>query len=344
MEITAMNVANYQIKDPLHFVFRLDAGSPFGNGHLMRSMVLCIELLERGHKVLLLVCQVPSSLLNMLRENKIDVQIIALRSDGLQEIARIHQENPIDWLVIDHYGIDAEWESAARRFAAHTMVIDDLANRRHACDLLLDQNVPNRLQEQYENLVPKNCVKAIGWSYLLARSDFYIRNCCDRSGTLVFLGGGNHSLALAGLIEKLLSQTEFHPLKILVSSDYLPCTHWQNLVGDCGQVHCDLSNPAPLYRSAKLALVRCGFVSYELALIGIPTVHIYSSVVQKEVAGSLETLNLGLALSEEHLFRSEKLNEAINQVSIMTPVPVNEKLSSGATKVAKLLESFHGYS
>jgi UDP-2,4-diacetamido-2,4,6-trideoxy-beta-L-altropyranose hydrolase len=344
MEIKAMNIGNYQIKDPLHFVFRLDAGSPVGNGHLMRSMVLCMELLERGHQVLLLVCQVPVSLLTMLREKGIAVQMIAQRSDGLQEIAQIHQENPIDWLVIDHYGIDAQWESVARRFAAHTMVIDDLANRRHACDLLLDQNVPNRLQEQYENLVPKNCVKAIGWSYLLARSEFYIRDCCDRSGTLIFLGGGNHTLELTGLIEKLLSQTELHPLKILVSSEYLPCTHWQNLVGDCGQVYCDLTNPAPLYRSAKLALVRCGFVSYELALIGIPTVHIYSSVVQKEVARSLETLDIGLALSEEHLFRSGKLNEAINQVSVMNPVPVNEKLSSGAIKVAMLLENFHEYS
>jgi len=192
-------------------------------------------------------------------------------------------------------------------------------------------------------LLPQNCFKAIGLSYLLARSEFYIQDTCDRSGTLVFLGGGDHSLALAGLLERLLTQTVLHPLKILVSSDYLPCTHWEKMVGDCGKIYCDVSNPAPLYRSAKLALVRCGFVSYELALIGIPTVNIYSSVVQKEVALSLENLRIGLALSEEHLFCSGKLSEAINRASVIAPLPVNEKLSFGATKVSQLLENFHEY-
>ena len=343
MEITAMNIENYQLKDPLHFVFRLDAGSPVGNGHLVRSMVLGMELLGRGHQVKLLSNQLPPALQVKLREKGIAVQIISHQSDGLKEIACIHEERPVDWLVIDHYGIDFHWEKAARRFAAHIMVIDDLANRQHDCDLLLDQNVTNRLQDQYDNLLPRQCVKAIGWSYLLARPAFYVQEMCERAGTLVFLGGGDHSSALEGLIQALLAQTELHPLKILVSSHYLPGIHWQNLIGDCGQVYCDLSDPAPLYRSAKLALVRCGFVSYELALIGVPTVHIYSSEVQEEVARSLAHLATGVDICEEHLTDVEEISDAMNRVSVMEPVPVNEQLSPGALKVAHFLENFHEF-
>jgi UDP-2,4-diacetamido-2,4,6-trideoxy-beta-L-altropyranose hydrolase len=335
-----MNTAHLQIRSPLRFVFRLDAGSPMGNGHLMRSMVLALELLVRGHQVVLLAKQMPPSLQALLQTHGIELRLIAHSSDGLGELASIHQEHPIDWLVIDHYGIDVLWERAARQFVLRTMVIDDLANREHDCDLLLDQNIPNPLQTRYSNLLPKSCHQAIGWTYLLARPAFYVRDLLQRSGTLVFLGGGDHSDSLTPLIEHLRAQTELHPLKILVSSDYLPITHWQKLVGNCGQVYCDLPNPDFLYRSAKLALVRCGFVSYELTLLGVPTVHVYASAVQKQVAHALEQLEAGLALPEEHLSDVEKLIDALHRAANMSPVPVNEKLSPGASMVANLLEHF----
>ncbi len=338
-----MNIANAHLQSPMQFVFRLDAGSPVGNGHLMRSMVLGLELLERGHQVQILSYQLPSALQAMLTDKGITVQIIPQQSDGLKEIACIQEERPVDWLIIDHYDIDIHWEKKARRFAANIMVIDDLANRQHDCDLLLDQNLTNRLQDQYDDLLPRQCVKAIGWTYLLARPAFYAREICERSGTLVFLGGGDHSSALEVLIQALLAQTELHPLKILVSSHYLPGSHWQNLVGDCGQVYCDLSDPAPLYRSAKLALVRCGFVSYELALIGVPTAHIYSSEVQEEVARSLAHAGTGVAICEDDLTDIKKLSDAMNRVSVMEPVPVNEQLSPGALKVVHILENLHEY-
>jgi UDP-2,4-diacetamido-2,4,6-trideoxy-beta-L-altropyranose hydrolase len=343
LESRFMNAANFQPKSPLRFVFRLDAGSPIGNGHLMRSMVLALELLDRGHQVVLLAKQMPQSLQALLRSKGIALHVIAFQSDGLGELASIHQEYPIDWLVIDHYGIDAQWERAARPYALHIMVIDDLANRQHDCDLLLDQNIPNQLQSRYPDLLPKHCQFAIGWTYLLARPEFYVRDRIARAGTLIFLGGGDHSESLTALIEHLRTQTELHPLKILVSSDYLPVTHWQKIVGNCGQVFCDLPNPAYLYRSAKVALVRCGFVSYELTLMGIPTVHVHTSAVQRQVAQALEQLEAGLALPEEHLSDVDKLIDVLHRAAVMSPVPVNEKLSPGASMVANLLEHFDEY-
>lgn len=335
-----MNPAHLTIRKPLHFVFRLDAGSPMGNGHLMRSMVLAIELHKRGHQVVMLAKQMPQSLHAQLLTNGIAMHPIDLQSDGLQELASIHQALAIDWLVIDHYGIDVQWERAARQFVLHTMVIDDLANREHDCDLLLDQNIPNEIQSQYSNLLPRSCLRVIGWTYLLARPEFYVRHSVERTGTLVFLGGGDHSVSLSALIEHLFEQTELHPLKILVSSEYMPVTHWQQLVGNCGQVYCNLQNPGFLYRSAKQALVRCGFVSYELTLLGVPTVNVYTSAVQTQVARELEKLKAGLALPDEHLSDGEKLIDALHRAANMTPVPLNEKLSPGASMVANLLEDF----
>ena len=307
----------------------------------MRSLVLCTELLGRGHSVAVLAQQLPQPLQAVLWERGITLHHISSQSDGLTELASVHKVHPVDWLVIDHYGLGAGWESAARQFAAHIMVIDDLANRSHNCDLLLDQNLPNRLQQLYSDLLPQNCLQAIGLSHLLARPEFYMHGSQDRSGMLVFLGGGDHSEVLSPLIVKLLEHTHIQPLKVLVSSDYLPVGHWQSILSNVGQVHCDLSNPAPLYRSARLAVVRCGFVSYELALLGIPAVHIYASPVQAEVAHALESMGAGVALSEDHLSDALKLNDAIQRAAALDPQPLNEKLTPGAIQVANLLEHFH---
>jgi UDP-2,4-diacetamido-2,4,6-trideoxy-beta-L-altropyranose hydrolase len=341
MDVTFMTSTHHLPMKRLHFVFRLDAGRQFGNGHFMRSMVLCTELLGRGHSVAILSQSMPQPLQALLLGQHIHLYLIDPQSDGVSELAAIHQAQSIDWLVIDHYGIDIRWESAARPFTSKIMVIDDLANRHHDCDFLLDQNEPNRIQKQYAALLPQHCVVAIGWSNLLARPEFYDKGLQERSGILVFLGGGDHSEVLSACIEKLLALPYFHPLKVLVSSDYMPLAHWQAQLSNHGQAHCDLPNPAPLYISAKLAVVRCGFVSYELALLGIPAVNIYSSPVQSEVAHALERFGAGIALASDHLSDPDRLDHALQRAACLTPEPLNVTLRPGANQVANFLEKFH---
>lgn len=339
----AFKIMNTSTLKCLHFVFRWDAGKEIGNGHFMRCTVLSSALLNRGHAITVLHRKIPKHLLSLLSDLNISTKCIAINSDGLSELSDINQRKKIDWLVIDHYGIEAKWETEARKFASRIMVVDDQANRQHNCDLLLDQNVPNKFQTSYAALIPQHCVQALGWSYLLARPSFYKRDKSLRSGTLVFLGGGDHSEALSLLLAYLLKKTEFHPLRVLVSSEYLPLEHWQTIVGNCGNVDRDLIDPTSLYQSSALAVVRCGFVSYELALLGIPAINIHATSIQKEVALQLEYHGFGSAFKESDLTHSELLHTALQDVSIKNPNPLNEKLSPGALPVAKLLESIHEY-
>jgi UDP-2,4-diacetamido-2,4,6-trideoxy-beta-L-altropyranose hydrolase len=282
-------------------------------------------------------------LLSWLNQVGIVTHSIAVESDGLAELSNINQSHKIDWLVIDHYEIEVKWENDARKFASRIMVIDDLANRQHNCELLLDQNVPNCMQKGYAKLVPKQCVQALGWSYLLARPGFYNKIMQHRSGTLIFLGGGDHSQALLSLINNLLKRTECHPLRVLVTSDYLPITYWNSLVGDKGDVYCDRVDPVAMYRSAAIAVVRCGFISYELALLGIPAIHIYASDIQAEVAKELENRNMGIALQAVQLQNPKLLNLALQQVALINPKPLNEQLRPGASLVAEILEQINEY-
>ena len=67
----------------------------------------------------------------------------------------------IDWLIVDHYGIDEDWQMKLKSYCNKIMVIDDLGDRSHYCSLLLDQNIGSTFSK-YKELVKKDCKLLIG--------------------------------------------------------------------------------------------------------------------------------------------------------------------------------------
>ena len=76
------------------------------------------------------------------------------------------------YLVIDNYLWDEKYEQKLRSFVEKIIVIDDLANRKHDCDLIIDQNLYSGFEHRYDKLVPKNCKKLLGPKYVLLRKEF----------------------------------------------------------------------------------------------------------------------------------------------------------------------------
>ena len=74
--------------------------------------------------------------------------------------------------MVDHYALDVRWESAMRTQARHIMVIDDIADRQHDCDVLLDQNFYENMQTRYTGKVPPYCRLLLGPRYALLRDEF----------------------------------------------------------------------------------------------------------------------------------------------------------------------------
>ena len=76
-----------------------------------------------------------------------------------------------DWLIVDHYALDEEWQNNLRTFYGKLLIIDDLSDRKHNCDVLLDQTY-NKSKSSYKKLVPPRCKLLIGSKYALLRSEF----------------------------------------------------------------------------------------------------------------------------------------------------------------------------
>ena len=177
------------------FVFRADASVQMGNGHFMRCLTLAEYLKKRGAKITFISRLHEGNLFEHI--SKKDIEIIALpkpevfahassntERDNHAEWLGVSQENDAketikalgddqpDWLVVDHYGLDEVWEKAVRSYVKNIMVIDDLANRSHCCDMLLDQNRFENMETRYDALVHAGCTRLIGPKYALLRTEF----------------------------------------------------------------------------------------------------------------------------------------------------------------------------
>ena len=163
-------------QNQMKIVFRTDSSMDIGTGHVMRCMTLAEELKKKKADISFICCEHKGNMIGFIKQKGYTVHSLPSNID-MEEDARltrkILEDETVyyDWIIIDHYGIDASWETPLRKFAKKIMVIDDLANRRHNCDILLDQNYSGN-RKRYNGLVPEHCIQLLGPEYALLRPQF----------------------------------------------------------------------------------------------------------------------------------------------------------------------------
>jgi UDP-2,4-diacetamido-2,4,6-trideoxy-beta-L-altropyranose hydrolase len=155
---------------------------------------------------------------------------VSQEQDAKDSAQILEQLDQTDLLIIDHYGLDKSWEQTVSQYAKKVLVIDDLANRQHDCDFLLDQNFYLNLEGRYDHLVPQDCIKLLGPHFALLGPEFIkIRearlaqakhNCSDIKNILIFMGGADRKNLSKRIIELLISipsSQQFH-IDVIVGS------------------------------------------------------------------------------------------------------------------------------
>src|SRR5579875_2650712 len=134
----------------MNALVRVNGSRRIGAGHVMRCLVLAERLSARGVGVTFVADDFGDRVTDVIRERGYGLRLFPasgagepwLGSDLPTEIRAMRElieglAHPLDWLIVDNYGIDARWERALRPYARKIMVIDDLADRPHDCDALL---------------------------------------------------------------------------------------------------------------------------------------------------------------------------------------------------------------
>ena len=283
----------------MYIVFRTDATSQIGSGHFMRCLTLADELKKQGAQIWFVSRNLPEHLRDMLAAKGIQLVPLAntasatpiddlahsawlgiSQAQDAQDTIQALAEQSWDWLVVDHYALDARWESAMRNTAKRIMVIDDLADRQHDCELLLDQNYYADMQTRYSGKVPAHCQLLLGPRYALLREKFrkLREQIKPRTGEvkklLVFFGGvdaDNYTgLAIKALADMALKEVQ---VDVVIGAQH-PChTEIETQCATRGFVcHVQTDKMAELMSASDLAIGAGGTAIWERCCLGLPAI------------------------------------------------------------------------
>jgi UDP-2,4-diacetamido-2,4,6-trideoxy-beta-L-altropyranose hydrolase len=324
-------------------LIRTDASVQIGTGHVMRCLTLAGDLAKEGTEVFFVTRDWPGNLSGLIRERGFQVFVLpGPDSAGLHdelEWLRDHWEEDAaetqrlicnnktagvrSRLVVDHYSLDAQWERALRSSVNEIMVIDDLANRPHDCDVLLDQNYYRDMDRRYRGLVPGDCRLLLGPKYALLRPEFHEakRQLRQRDGTirriLVFFGGSDPTGETVKALEafKLLGLTDVIADVVVGASNPHRAAIERLCAGmPATRFHCQVANMAELIAGADLAIGAGGSVTWERCYLGLSALVITVAANQVETIRDLAETGAVWYLGRHEEVSVEKLAQAVEKL------------------------------
>lgn len=297
--------------------FRVDASLLIGTGHVMRCLTLadalrvegadCLFLCrphqghllaliaERGHRVAAL----PEATAPLVRSPADPAHADWLGTGWAQDAEDTHEalgKWAPDLLVVDHYGLDHRWEAALRSACRRIMVMDDLADRPHDCDLLLDPSL-GREPADYAALLPHDAIALLGPRFALLRPEFAqlrAESLARRAQPalrhlLITMGGVDKDDATSHILDALDDCALPPDLRITaVLGAHSP---WLAKVRERAarmraptQVRVDVRDMARLMADSDLAIGAAGGTSWERCCLGLPTIQLVLAENQMECA------------------------------------------------------------
>ena len=313
----------------MYLVFiRADASSLIGSGHVMRCLTLAQRLhKEENAKVVFIMRKLSGNLIDLVRKHGFDVLVLPpadqdyeLEDYGLwltvpmevdaqqtikvlQHYLQEHGCDVVDRLIVDSYALNEQWELMLRPYCREIMVIDDLANRRHDCDILLDQNFYLNKDVRYAGLVPEHCKMLLGPEHALLREEFHEakKHLRKRDGNikniLVFYGGSDLTNETEKAIKALV---QLHDEGYNFTADVITgvsnsrrekiekiCSKYRFL-----QYYCQVSNMAEFMNKADLMLGAGGSTTWERLYMELPA--LVTAVAENQIQGCEDCSQAGI--------------------------------------------------
>lgn len=322
---------------PLRVAFRTDAAIEIGTGHVMRCLTLAAALRERGASCVFICREHHGNLLDLIADQGHEVLALPRGSEvrcasgrehstaepphahwlgtdwktdaaaSLEALTGLAGGSLFDWLVVDHYGLDACWEKALRPAVGRLMVIDDLADRPHDCDLLLDQSL-GRVPEDYAGLVPRSAALLLGPQYALLRPEFaelraesLARRAQPRlQRVLVTMGGVDKDNTTRRVLDAL--DASALPADVQITVVMGPKAPWLGQVRAQAErmrrtteVLVGVRDMARLMTESDLAIGAGGTTTWERCALGLPSITLVLAKNQEAVAEMLKKAGAVLA-------------------------------------------------
>jgi UDP-2,4-diacetamido-2,4,6-trideoxy-beta-L-altropyranose hydrolase len=318
----------------VNYAFRVDASVAIGTGHVMRCLTLADALREQGGRCHFVTRAHAGHLGDLVLGRGHALHLLGAAAAGVdddpapgpthagwlgttwqvdaaQTLHVLEQLRP-DWLVVDHYALDADWEAAVGPAAGRLLVVDDLADRTHACDMLLDQNL-GAGSARYAGRVPAACVLLEGPAFALLKPGFArVRagSLARRAGQarlehlLVALGGVDAD-DLTGTLLGLLRRSELPDLR-QVTVVLGPSARWIERVRALARqlpwptdVLVGTDDMPGIMARSDLSIGAAGVTGWERCCVGLPALVVVLADNQRRSAHGLRDAGAALILAED---------------------------------------------
>lgn len=329
----------------MNLVFRVDSSDIIGIGHLIRCINLAYIYKEFN---IYFICKKHKHNLNQkVIENNFELIEIDLPNkpninmninswlgeeytiDAIKTMEKIKELNiQIDWLIIDHYAINEDWEKLLKPFIKKILVIDDYTTRKHMCDKLLNQNIDEKEgKDLYKKSVNSNCEILCGKEYLLLNHKYFEMNIKKKNiddkieRVNIFMGGAD----TFNITEKIISvcleynNTLLNKIKfdVIIGKSNSHYDRIKTIIENLPyfEIHYDLPFIGHLLLEADIAIGAPGSSSYERCLTLTPTLCICIADNQKSVISPLVKSNVIIYLGTIEENYLEKLKQTIHYLN-----------------------------
>ena len=315
------------------FGFRADASFEIGSGHIIRCLTLAHALKLAGHDCFFICRNHTGNLIDYLRAS--NWKVLELSSPKVSEPPKTSESNEyqkwlgvtqaddvqdtlnalssqhihqMDWLIVDHYALSAEWENGLRDVAAKILVIDDLANRDHDADIVLDCGL-SHTPEHYQQLNKRPVNALTGPHYALLRPEFarlrqQLRQSLPPAATLkilINLGGVDKDDCTSVILNILAKSQLPYPITTTVVMG-LNAPHKDKVMGLAktlpfhSEVKVNVSNMGTLMTQHDLAIGAAGSTAWERCCLGLPSIIVCLAANQEMIATELHRSGAAISL------------------------------------------------
>jgi UDP-2,4-diacetamido-2,4,6-trideoxy-beta-L-altropyranose hydrolase len=332
----------------MNIAIRVDSSLEIGTGHVMRTLTLAKALQKKGANVLFISRLHDGNIVEIVENSGFEVFKLSKpkieneefldslphsqwlgcsQEEDAKECELILKVFRPDWLIVDHYAIDKFWQEKLKPFFNKLMIIDDLGDREHVCDLLLDQNY-GATRDKYINLVPEHCQLLLGAKFLLLREEFLQwrnyslkrrKSSFKLSHILVTLGGvdpDNYTSKVLQELSKVSFSSEVEVTVVLgKTAPHLKLIRQQaSQMSVKTNLKINVSNMAEIMANSDLAIGAAGSTTWERCCLGLPSIQVVIANNQQLIAEALDELGAVKFLREiEQL--SDMVKKAKNWMS-----------------------------
>lgn len=322
------------------YILRADASLEMGTGHVMRCLTLATALSAKGHDCHFICRDHKGHLAEMIKRcgfkltllTSIEISVnntsalsharwlgCTQEQDAKQVLSLIEGLGcAIDGLIVDHYALDAYWESQLRVRVAQLVVIDDLFDRHHDCDILINQNLGSS-KAQYKTLVPSDCLILAGIAYAMLRPEFarlrpqsLLKKSHAHTKQLLITMGGVDPDNYTGNILKALECCDcsvFSKIVVVLGGTAPHIKSVEALAASLSvdvEIKVGVSNMAEIMSDADVAFGAAGSTSWERCCLGLPTLLFVIADNQVKLAELLARHNAAMRVDMESICDSVK--------------------------------------